>query len=242
MTSTLLGYTNRANVENFLGRTFTEVTNAEFNNYIQSAEAYINNYTGYNAETTTSGMLSESIIREKCVGKISNNGDLVIDLAHPPVHFDANSNPIVTLVEYNYGGIRVSLQITDGSNNALNTLLEVSENRRKVVYPSLYFLPWLSTVTPTAKVNLYNLRDVKFWVDISYIGGFSPLPADVVMATNLLVGDMLTRRDNPNFVEAVRQGSYQVQYFSRSSVPGDPGNKAMDNAKKLLDPYVRYTW
>lgn len=242
MTSKLLGYTTRSQVEAFLNRTFPEVSNNEFNGYIQAAEAFINNHCGYNGETTTSGMFSESIVREKNLGKIDNSGNLQIDVQHPPVNFDVNGNPLVSLVEYNFGGIRVPLQLTDGSSNLLNTLLEVSENRRKIVYPSIYFLPYLPSVTPTAKMNLYNLRDVKFWVDVSYIGGFATLPQDVVQATNLIVGDILTRRDNPNFAEQVRQGSYQIQYFSPRSDPKKVDNKALDNAKILLNPYVRYTW
>jgi hypothetical protein len=149
---------------------------------------------------------------------------------------------LVSLVEYNFGGVRIPLQLTDGSSNALNTLLEVSENRRKIVYPSIYFLPYLPSVTPTAKVNLFNLRDVKFWVDVSYIGGYQVCPGDITMAANLIVSDMVLRRDNVNYAESVRQGSYQVQYFSKSSTKGDAGNKAIDNAKAYLNPYVRYTW
>jgi hypothetical protein len=242
MTNTKMGYATRNGVENFLSRVFPEVTDAEFNNYIMSAEAYINNYLGYNSETTTSGILQESIIREKTNGKIDNYGNLVIDVMHPPVNFDANNNPRVSLVEYNFGSIRVPLQLTDGSTNATNTLLEVSENRRKIIYPSIYFLPYLPSVTPTAKMNLYNLRDTKFWVDVSYVGGFQTVPFDIVQAANLIVGDMVVRRDNPNFAMSIRQGMYEVQYFARGASKGDPANNAIEHANQLLQPYIRYTW
>ena len=157
-----LGYTNRTDVEGFLGRTFPEVTNAQFNKFISAAEAYINNQCGYNAQTTTSGMLCEAVVREKSSGKVDNDGNLVIDLQKPPVQFDSNNNPLVSLVEFNFGGVRVPLSLTDGTANSLNTILEVSESRNKVYYPSMYFMPYLPTVTPTQKANIYNLRDARF--------------------------------------------------------------------------------
>src|SRR6185312_2620070 len=101
MTSTLMCYTTRANVENFLNRTFPDISDIQFNSYLLATEYNINNYLGYIAETTTSGLLSESIVREKTNGKIDNYGNLVIDLMHPPVNFDSNQNPLVSLVEYN---------------------------------------------------------------------------------------------------------------------------------------------
>jgi hypothetical protein len=70
-------------VELYLNRTFNEVSTTEFNNYLKSTEAFINNYLGYNSETTTSGIMSESITREKVQGKIDNDGNLVIDVSHP---------------------------------------------------------------------------------------------------------------------------------------------------------------
>lgn len=245
MTNQIMGYTNRANVENFLGRVFSDVTDAQFAVFELATEVYINNYLGYNAETTTSGILAESIQNERTLGKIDNYGNLVIDLMKPPVLFDPNDNPRVTLVQYEFGGIRVPLQITDGTNNPQNTLLDVSENRRKIIYPSIYFLPYLPTVTPTAKMNLFNLRDTKFWVVCNYIGGYPTVPGDIVMAANLICGNMLTVRDNPNFAASLRQGSYQIEYFLRGGgggIPGKTDNRALQAAQELLDPYVRYTW
>lgn len=232
--ATPLGYTTRDNVQKFLNRVFSEVSDAEFNNYISSAESYINNYLGYNASTTLSGMLSESVTREKVQGKLDSYNNLVIDLMKPPVHKDAYGNPLVSLVEFNIGSVRVTLNLTDGSTGGLNSVLEVSENSRKVIYPSMYFLPVISTVTPTAKVNLWNLRDAKFWVDISYIGGYDTIPADVTMATNILVQDMLINRDNVNLASSVRQGNYSITYENESV--------AQKKAQSYLQPYVRYTW
>lgn len=230
-----LGYTNRSAVEGFLNRTFPEVGNTVFDTYIGAAEKWINNELGYNSRTTTSGILAESIVREKSNGKVDADGNLVIDVMHAPINFDSYGNPLVSLVEFNQGGVRVSLNLTDGTNNALNTLLEVSETGRKIIYPSLYFFPALSTVTPTRKTNLYSLKDVRFWVDISYIGGYQTVPEDIQLATNYYVADILTHRDNPNFASSVHQGSYSVSY----------GNKAKGTAdivSKLLQPYKRVTW
>jgi len=233
-----LGYTTRPNVENFLHRTFPEVATDEFNGYILSAEAYVNNYLGYNGQTTASGILTETITREKTVGKIDQYGNLVVDVMKPPVNFDANGNPLVTLMEFNFGGVRVSMQLTDGSTNALNTLLEVSENRKKIIYPSIYFYPVISTVTPTAKMNLFSMRDVKFWVDTTYTGGYATTPYDIVLAMNYLVGDMLLHRDNPNFANRFQQGSYSVDYGNGIG----KNEKTVDAVNRLLQPYVRYTW
>ena len=229
-----LGYTTRQKVERYLNRVFPEVSDDEFNDYIIQAEAYVNNFLGYNAQTTTKGLLTESIVREKVTGKIDAADNLVIDVMHPPIHFDANGNPLVSLVEFNLGGIRVGLQLTDGSTNATNSVLSVSENRKKIIYPSLYFFPAISTVTPTAKVNLFNLRDVKFWVDVSYIGGYDVVPGDITLATNMVLTDTLIMRDNLEGAKTVKQGSYQVTYDDN-----------MANFKKvnaLLQPYVRSTW
>ena len=228
-----LGYSTRAKIEAFLNRTFPEVDNTTFDTYISAAETKINNDLGYNSQTTTSGLLSENITREKARGKIDNFGNLVVDVTKPPIHFDAFGNPIVSLLEFNFGGVRIPLQLTDGSTNTLNTLLEVAESRRKLYYPSLYFYPAISTVTPTAKTNLYRLQDVSFWVDISYIGGYDTCPADIALACNYLVGEMLTHRDNPNFLTALRQGSYSVNYGSKDTE---------DIVRKLLQPYMRVTW
>lgn len=236
-----MNYTTRQNVENLLGKVYSEISTAEFNGYLLQTEAYINNYLGYNSITTSSGIMSESIVREKTPGKIDSFNNLVIDLLHPPMHFDSNMNPVVSLLEFNLGGIHIPLQLTDGSSSALNTLLEVSENGRKVVYPSLYFFPAISTVTPTAKVNLANLRDVKFFVDISYIGGYDIVPADITAAANLICGDMVTRRANPNFAINVKQGSYSVD-FQPAKTTGKDVAPAYSKAHTLLQPYVRYTW
>lgn len=239
-----LGYTNRSNVENYLHRTFSEVGSTEFDTYITAAERYINNFCGYNANTTLSGMLAENVVREKTPGKVDNYGNLVIDLMKPPVQFDSNNNPIVSLVEFNFGGVRVSLQLTDGTSNALNTILEVSETRNKIIYPSLYFLPYLPTVTPTQKVNLYSLRDTKFWVDVSYTGGFYVLPGDIAQAATMLTAYFLTNRDNPNNAFSVKQGQYAVQFFPNNArfTKGEPVNPTFAIVDKLLSPYTRWTW
>jgi hypothetical protein len=228
------GYTTRSGVQNYLNRTFPEVSDGEFNTYISQAESYINNYCGYNAMTTTSGMMTEAVVREKVQGKLDSYNNLVIDLMKPPVHKDIYGNPMVSLIEFNIGSVRVTLNLTDGTNNPLNSVLEVSENNRKVIYPSMYFLPVISTVTPTAKVNLWNLRDAKFWVDISYIGGYDVIPADITLAANLLVVDSLIMRDNIEGATSIRQGNYSITY--------DKNNAYTMKANIFLQPYIRYTW
>jgi hypothetical protein len=112
----------------------------------------------------------------------------------------------------------------------------VSENRKKIIYPSMYFLPVMTNVTPTAKVNLYALKDIKFWVDVSYTGGFYTIPSDITAAANYLVIDMLQNRDNPNTASEIRQGSYMIRFDDTKVTPNT------EMAKKLLEPYVRYTW
>ena len=235
----MIGYTNRTNIENFLGQTFP-ITDAEVNGYIEQAESYINNYLGYNAETTVSGIMTQTIEREKVYGKIDNFNNLVIDLMKPPVHFDQYSNPMVTKIEFNYGAIRVPLQITDGTTNSLNSVLTVSENRRKVYYPSLYFFPAISTVTPTAKVNLFNLHDVKFWVDIWYTGGYDTVPADITAATNLIAGELLLHRKNPQMASSIKQGQYSID-FMVGKMKGKY-SPTQELANTYLQPYIRYTW
>ena len=244
MNTTTMNYTTRSQVENFAGRVFSDVSDTQFNAYMLSAEQFINNDLGYNSATTSSGIMAESIVREKNPGKVDDYGNLVIDVRKAPVNFDVNGNPIVTLVEYNFGGVRVPLQTTDGKTNALNTILEVSENRQKIYYPSIYFLPYLPSVTPTRKTNLYALRDVMFWVDISYVGGYTIVPSDITMAANYLTLSYLTQRDNPNNAFSIKQGQYQVQFQSNNPrfTKGQPVNQMYDIVDRLLQPYRRVTW
>lgn len=242
MTNGLMGYTTRANVENFLKKTFPEVTDAEFNVYLKSAERYVDNYCGYNSETTTSGLLQESIVREKSVGKVDNFGNLVVDLHKPPIAFDAFGNPRVSLLEFNLGSVRITLNLTDGTGNNLNTVLEVSENRKKVYYSSIYFLPAISTVTPTQKVNLFNLRDVRFWTDISYIGGYPVLPEDIVMATTYVCADLVMHRFNPMFLSSFTQGTMTQTFAPMTNNKGKMTSQYIQTANTLLQPYIRYTW
>ncbi len=240
----MIGYTSRSSVENFLGRTFPEAYDTEFATYISAAEKTINNILGYTARTTTSGVLVESVVREKVVGKMDAFDSLVIDVMKPPINFDALGNPLVTLLEFNLGGIRIPLQLTDGTSNPLNTLLEVPATARKILYPSLYFFPAIATVTPTAKVNLSSLRDVRFYVDVSYTGGYPTVPEDIQLATNMLVGQMLTTRDNPTGVVGYKQGNYQVEFLPRSNrfAKGQPIDKTFAIVAALLQPYKRVTW
>lgn len=235
----LLGYTNRTNVENFIGRTFPGVSNNEFDSYIGAAEIHINNYTGYNSPTTVSGMLTEVVTREKSMGKIDNYGNMVIDLRKPPIHFDANFNPLITLVEYNVGSISVSLTLTDGTSNAKNTIIEVAANRKKVYYPQLYIVPALQTVTPTAKINLYDLKSTRFWTDISYTGGYDTIPDDITLATNYIVAEFLLHRENPLALMSMSQGSMSQTFTPKSrSARGQKLGTNIELAHALLQPYV----
>ena len=239
----ILGYTTWANVQNLQNYAYPEIGATEQNNYLSAAETWVNNYLGYNARTTTSGVLSESITREKHTGKIDNYGDLVIDVQHPPIHFDVNQNPLVSMVEFNVGAVSVQLNLTDGTTNAKNTVLEVSENGRKIYYPHMYFLPAVSAVTPTAKINLFNLRDVRFWTDVSYIGGYNTTPTDITIATTYVAVEFVNHRNNPNFLYSMSQGSMAQQFMRRggttSAIVIGEGFKAAQN---LLQPYMIFTW
>ena len=237
-----IGYTTRTIVENFLGKQFPEISDSEFDIYIAGAEKYINNFTGYNAQTSVSGMLTQTIEAEKSIGKVDNYGNMVISLRHPPVHFDANRNPLVSRINYNQGAINIDLQMTDGTTGAKNTVVEVSENRKKVYYPHLYFLPAISSLTPSAKINLYNLRDVRFWVDIWYTGGYDETPEDVQMACNYLVSEFVMRRTNPMFLSNITQGMMTMGYQSNQSKKGHLISPQMQIANQLLQSYVLHTF
>lgn len=239
----LLGYTNRTNVENLYGKTFPEISSNEFDLYLGATEKWVNNYLGYNALTTTSGILTEKIVREKKVGKMDNYGNLVVDLSHPPVHFDINNNPMVDQLTFNMGGVEVILNLTDGSKTGKNSFLESSENRRKIYYPNMYFLPAISTVTPTAKINLFNLRDVRFWTDISYTGGYDTIPEDITMAASFMALEFVTHRTNPNFFSTLTQGSMTMQFMQKSNQSKKfTTGENMRIAQSLLQPYVINTW
>lgn len=240
----MIGYTTRANIESFAGKTYP-VTDAVMNRYIEQAEDYIDRYLGYDAQTTTSGILTQVITREKIPGKIDPFGNLVIDVYHAPVHIDEYGNPAVTYLEYSQGGIHIPMQLTDGQSTSgrYYSLLDLSENGRKLVYPSLYFFPAISTVTPTAKVNLNNLRDVRFFTTITYTGGYDSVPASIESAANLLVLGFLQIAENPNLAEAVRQGSFSINYFSAKQTNNLRGQTPfIARANELLQPFLRVTW
>lgn len=238
-----LGYTTRAQVEDFIGQTFPTISNASFDSYIAQAEAYINNLTGYNAATTTSGMLTEVINHEVVTGKLDSYNNVVVDLCHPPIQFDANRNPKITAMTFVFGAITVPLQLNDGTTNAYNSVVTVAENRKKVYYPSIYFFPAISTVTPTAKLNLFNLHDVRFWIDISYTGGYDTIPADITAAANIIVADLVLNRKNPQYAQSIRQGAYSVDFTAASANKGRMKlSPALERAGMYLQPYIRYVW
>jgi hypothetical protein len=228
-------YTSRANIEGYVGETFPMIDDTTFDTYISQAEFQVNNICGYNGATTLSGMHTEAVSMEKVEGKIDVYGNLVVDVMHPPVHFDQFNNPMVSLLRFSLGGVRIDLNLDDGSTAyQLGSFLEVSESRRKILYPNMYFLPALSMVTPTAKINLYDLHDVKFFVTSSYIGGYDTIPPDVVLATNILAADIVHHRHNPDFLTRIQQGSYSADWSSDSEI--------MTKSTKILQPYIRYTW
>ena len=240
----MLNYTSRANVENLYGKPFPGIGDTEFNLYLTATEKWINNYLGYNANTTTSGLLTEVITREKHTGKIDNYGNMVVDLSHPPIHFDANFNPLVTLLTFNVGGVEVPLFLSDPAlAGSKNTFLEVSENRRKVYFPQMYYLPAVTSVTPTAKINLMNLRDVRFWTDISYTGGYDTVPEDITLAATYMCLEFVTHRMNPIFATIMTQGSRTMQFGQRSNQSSKfTTGEGMRVAMSLLQPYVINTW
>jgi hypothetical protein len=161
------------------------------------------------------------------------------------VHIDAYGNPQVSYMEYTQGGIHIPLQLTDGgaTTGRYYSLIDLSETGKKLVYPSLYFFPAISTVTPTAKVNLMSLRDVRFYVTVSYIGGYDVVPADIEMAANILTAGICSFRDNPSLANSISQGTFSVTYrkgTGASQVRGmDP---FIERANEILQPYVRVTW
>jgi len=237
----MIGYLDRTYVEGFMNRTFPEISDAVFAGYISAAETYINNYLGYNSQTTLSGMMSENIVLEKSEGKVDAFNNVVVNLRKPPLHFDVYNNPIVTQLRFGIGAVKVDLNLNPLNNNL--SVLEVAENRRTVVYPSLYFLPAISTVTPTAKMNLFSLASVKFWMEISYTGGYDTLPDDVKLAAAYVVSDILLFRDNPNFLQSFSQGSLSQSFGGRTSdTKGFKVGKGMQMAQALLQPYCRVTW
>lgn len=250
----LMNYTNRTNVENILGQTFPAIGTTEFNLYLKASERYINNLLGYNAETTTSGILTEQISNEKSVGKIDAYGNLVVDIMHGPVHFDSYFNPLISSMKFNVGSVVVPLMLVPSgdtptsvpyfSQSSLNTVIDVAENRKKLYYPQLYFFPAVSTVTPTAKVNLMGLQDIKFFVTVSYIGGYDEVPEDITMAASYLCAEFVMHRNNPMFLQSFSQGSMS-QSFSGKANGARGGLRLGENfhiADALLQPYIRYTF
>lgn len=237
-------------MESLLNRTFPEVDTATFNDYIVTAENEVEDHLGYsntiNGITTSSGILTQTVSHEKSRGHIDSYGNLMVVLKCPPIHLDANLNPLVTQLSINGGVYNIDLQITNGGTTGLTSILEVDNNYRSVFYPAQYVIAAISTITPTAKIAFTNLKSLKFWTDISYTGGYGDVPPAISKACAYLVADQLMVRYNVSQVEGFTQGSFQVQ-FQRNRGKTTRVNEEYISpyqamAYKLLQPYVRVSW
>lgn len=73
-------------------------------------------------------------------------------------------------------------------------------------------------------------------VAITYIAGYSPLPADVVEASVLLTSDILAKRENPIGALDVGTGTRHISAAIRGETTGD--SILFKRAKKILDNYT----
>jgi len=77
-------------------------------------------------------------------------------------------------------------------------------------------------------------------VTISYISGFSPIPYDVLEATNLLTSDILAKRQNPVGAPEISSGGRHISSVLRGDNAGE--SLLFKRAKKILDNYTVQTF
>lgn len=249
MDATPHGYTTRSAVEKILNRTFSEVSDSEFNTYLTAAERQVEQVLGYidvnsGTATTSSGILTQTISLERATGKVDSYGNLVINVKHGPIHVDANNDPDITYLSINGGVYNISLQLTNGAVGGTNLILMLDDTRRVVSYPAQYVIAAISSITPTSKISFSNLRSLRFWTDISYTGGFDDIPADIALATAYLTADQVQLRDNPSSALSFQRGNYRVELrrYELGASAGAKKTTFQQMAEVLLQPYMRVTW
>lgn len=187
---------------------------------ITSASQIVSDYLGYTP-------VAEAIVDEVREGVINSSGDLVVYPAKLPI----NSVADLTI---NKGATDVDIQLLNGNSVPK---YNIDFSRTKIVYPygeiTLQGVPIF--------VNFYSLRGTRFYVKLSYNGGWdlNAIPKPIQIATALVLKHMINNFSETTALtnaEEISQGGISIKYAE--------GGQDMEGlmpleAEKLLRPYRR---
>lgn len=213
---TALGYADEVDIENFLLTDIDNTFSAQIEDWIATSEAEINKYLGY---TSSTGLLSEVITNESAYGKVDNEGNLLVYTKKQPI-------TAVTAVSLYKGVTSIVLSLTDSAGTAKYNISPTSEY---ILFPA----DELSTVGTGMISSFYEFRGTKFFIKVSYTGGYATVPADIRMATVNLVADKIMRQSNKEGLASITQGRVSKRWMDRQDGESD----FVKDAYKLLRPH-----
>ena len=203
-TYTPRGYCSEEDIENFLLLDIDNSFSTQINSWIASAEKWIDNYLGY---TTNSGILAEEFTNTvEDTATVDSEGNLVIFPRKVPII----SVSAISLIK---GTDSLDLTLTSGGENKY----QIAEETDSIVYPGYE----LSFSGSSVVKSFFDIRYTKFFVQMSYIAGYSTIPADINLATVNVASDTIMRHSNKEGLQSVSQGAISKSWFQREGGESD---------------------
>ncbi len=213
---TALGYCTETDIENYLLLTIDSSFANQITDWIAAGEQWVNRYLGY---TTNSGILMEEFTNEVSqTAFVDDDLNLVIHPRKAPI----SSVSALSIVK---GTTSLALSLTSSGTNRY----QLPEPKHRFVMPSSEL-----SLTGSSIINSFGeLKHMKFFAQMSYIAGYSAVPADIRMATTMIVSDFVMRHANKEGLQSLTQGRVTKSWFERQSGTSD----FFEDAKSLLNPY-----
>ena len=209
------GYCTPQDVENYLLTDINDSFSDQVNNWISTAEDAVDNYLGY---TTSSGILNELIIEEVSeTAKVDSNLNLVVYPRKSPI----NSVEKIELIK---GTSSMSLTLSGGTRVDYNGdtvtqyKYQIPEPRHKIVFPSSE----LSSDGGSFLIGSFSqLRGSQFLTRMTYRAGYTQIPAEINLATTMLVSEITLRHQNKEGLQSLQQGRITKEWFNRKGGESD---------------------
>lgn len=216
---TTLEYCTVQDVSNFLLYQIDTSFVGQVNDWIAAAESEVNRYLGY---TTASGVLSEQITKEKIMAHFDTEANLLLFPRKMPIQS-------ISAISLSKGTSVINLTLTD---NAGNAKYDIPTGLSYILYPYYEF-----AVSGTSVIQGFqNLRFRKFFANLTYIAGYSQVPADIRLATMNFVADIIMRHANKEGLERMTQGRVSKQWMFNRAIM-DRFSEFKFEAFNLLKPY-----
>lgn len=213
---TALGYCTEVDIENFLLTDIDSSFSAQVEDWIAAAEQRVNRYLGY---TTASGILAEEFSGEVAPNAfVTPQSDLVIF---------PRKTPIISFTgaSITKGTTSIALNLTSGGSNTYN----IPASNDQIVFSGYDF-----SYTGSSLIHSFDsLKNSKFFISLSYIGGYTQVPADIRLATVNFVADTIMRHSNKEGLVRLQQGRVEKEW---KQVRGGESDFVLD-AQSLLNPY-----